>query len=160
MCAYAQVLHAAAGGPGWHPSRAMTLPEMRSNSPSVPICGSAGAGVGQRSQTEATLLLASPGNRSPSCGGGGVGLSASNWSLQRKMSLEQQLRGHGAADAGGPFGTSPSASFDAGPVVFVAPELTQETLLEVRIEFSLIVAPHPRLVIDTTFTVQEMLPRD
>lgn len=62
------------------------------------------------------------GNRSPIHGYGGGGLqnsSGSSWSLQRKTSFDQQLYG---------FGTSPPQM--EGPIVFVAPELTQETLLE------------------------------
>ena len=63
------------------------------------------------------------GNRSPIRGFGGLqNSSGSNWSLQRKSSFENQL---GALA----FGTSPNQM--EGPIVFVAPELTQETLLEV-----------------------------
>lgn len=62
------------------------------------------------------------GNRSPIHGYGALqNSSGSNWSLQRKSSFENQL---GALA----FGTSPNQM--EGPIVFVAPELTQETLLE------------------------------
>ena len=46
----------------------------------------------------------------------------SSWSLQRKPSFEQAYNGPFS------FGTSPPVE---GPIVFVAPELTEETLLEV-----------------------------
>lgn len=67
------------------------------------------------------------GNRSPIHGYGALqNSSGSNWSLQRKSSFENQL---GALA----FGTSPNQM--EGPIVFVAPELTQETLLEVCLIF-------------------------
>jgi hypothetical protein len=108
------------GASAWaHPTRAMTLPELACgghHSPSVTICSSSGV---HRSQTEAAFGI-SPGNKSP-C------LSGSNWSLQRKSSFEQQLFGIGAYG----FGTSPPPM--EGPIVFLAPELTQETLMEVSL---------------------------
>lgn len=54
--------------------------------------------------------------------GGLQSSNGSSWSLQRKPSFEQQMGAFG-------FGTSPPME---GPIVFIAPELTQETLLEVR----------------------------
>lgn len=87
------------------------------------MCGTTPNHGFHRSQTE--LMPSSPsygGNRSPmQCFPGLQNSNGSNWSLQRKSSFEQGAYG---------YGTSPPME---GPIVFVAPELTQETLLEVRI---------------------------
>lgn len=137
-----------AGGAEWnhHPARTMTLPEFGSKllascddglgkmcvsvtvsffelaSPSVTMCGTNPNHGFHRSQTD-ILVPSSPvgGSRSPIHGYAG-GLQSSNgstWSLQRKASFDQQMLG---------YSTSPPME---GPIVFVAPELTQETLLEV-----------------------------
>ncbi|XP_032781426.2 serine/threonine-protein kinase ULK2 [Daphnia magna] len=102
-----------------HPTRTMTLPEFTA-SPSVTMCGTTPNHGFHRSQTE--LMPSSPsygGNRSPmQCFPGLQNSNGSNWSLQRKSSFEQGAYG---------YGTSPPME---GPIVFVAPELTQETLLE------------------------------
>lgn len=91
------------------------------------MCGNSPRHGFHRSNTDALMMPGSPsyaaaGNRSPIFGGlqsssGGC----SSWSLQRKPSYEQPLGQFG-------FGTSPPMD---GPIVFVAPQLTQETLLEV-----------------------------
>jgi hypothetical protein len=56
------------------------------------------------------------------CFAGGLQNSnGSSWSLQRKPSFDHQMGAYC-------YGTSPPME---GPIVFTAPELTQETLLEV-----------------------------
>ena len=61
--------------------------------------------------------------------------NGSYWNLQRKPSFDQtqqQLAAGGGGGGGGvfgSFGTSPPQM--EGPIVFIAPELTQETLMEV-----------------------------
>lgn len=87
------------------------------------MCGTTPNHGFHRSQTE--LMPGSPsygGNRSPIYGGGLQTSNGSSWTLQRKPSFDQ-----GGAYG---FGTSPPME---GPIVFIAPELTQETLLEVRV---------------------------
>ena len=97
--------------------------------PSSGMCGTNSNHGFQRSQTD--IVLGSPcgtGNRSPNSIFPCLPNSnaSHNWSLQRKPSLEQQFGG------GFGFGTSPPQM--EGPVVFLAPELTQETLMEVKIK--------------------------
>lgn len=88
------------------------------------MCGTTPNQGFHRSQTE--FMPSSPsygGNRSPlQCFPGLQNSNGSSWSLQRKPSFEQHMGAYG-------YGTSPPIE---GPIVFVAPELTQETLLEVR----------------------------
>lgn len=125
---------ARAGGmvqwaPAHHPTRTMTLPEFttRAASPAVAVTAPQGMHGFQRSNTD--MMTGSPaGNRSPlhfCSGSSATGLysshGGSSWSLQRKASFEQAWNGPLG------FGTSPPME---GPIVFVAPELTQETLLE------------------------------
>lgn len=88
------------------------------------MCGTTPNHGFHRSQTE--FMPSSPsygGNRSPmQCFAGGLQNSnGSSWSLQRKPSFEHQMGAYC-------YGTSPPME---GPIVFTAPELTQETLLEV-----------------------------
>ncbi|XP_046464386.1 serine/threonine-protein kinase unc-51-like [Daphnia pulex] len=106
-----------------HPTRTMTLPEFTA-SPSVTMCGTTPNHGFHRSQTE--YMASSPsygGNRSPMqcfAGGGLQNSNGSSWSLQRKPSFDHQMGAYC-------YGTSPPME---GPIVFTAPELTQETLLE------------------------------
>jgi len=110
---------------GAHPTRAMTLPEF-SSPPSGARSGNQ-SGF-QRSQTD-VIMSGSPsatgmGSRSPSHFIAGLQNShgsGSNWSLLRKPSVEQHMGVLG-------FGTSPPQV--EGPIVFIAPQLTQDTLFE------------------------------
>lgn len=89
------------------------------------MCGTTPNHGFHRSQTE--YMASSPsygGNRSPMqcfAGGGLQNSNGSSWSLQRKPSFDHQMGAYC-------YGTSPPME---GPIVFTAPELTQETLLEV-----------------------------
>jgi len=126
-----------------HPSRAMTLPEFSSPPLAMKTCNPAGGGYLQRSQTDVTITTGSPcGSRSPSGNPFFAGAMSNNsngsyWNLQRKPSFDQtqqQLAAGGGGGGGGgggvfgSFGTSPPQM--EGPIVFIAPELTQETLME------------------------------
>lgn len=95
------------------------------------MCGTTPNHGFHRSQTE--YMASSPsygGNRSPMqcfAGGGLQNSNGSSWSLQRKSSFDHQMGAYC-------YGTSPPME---GPIVFTAPELTQETLLEVYYTTSL-----------------------
>ena len=132
------------------PTRAMTLPEFACKThqvvivsvqlettvfffslPGSPAVGMCGPSQGfQRSQTDVLISCSPVSNRSPAHYFPAMQNSnGSNWSLQRKPSFDQQLGAFG-------FGTSPPQM--EGPIVFVASDLTQETLMEVRFRLRLL----------------------
>lgn len=86
--------------------------------------------------------------------------NGSYWNLQRKPSFDQPHLVPGVGGGGGvlgSFGTSPPQM--EGPIVFIAPELTQETLMEVLYSmYNLIqIQIHPNYEINrlvTTATIE------